>query len=179
MTLQHVYGALELRAEGDGRTVVGLAVPYGVTTPDSPAGPERFAANAFKRSIGMRKSNPLKVFRNHDHGAPVGLASLTNSDGGVSIETRIAETPLGDQVLSEVRAKLLDHFSIGFNAIRERVVDGVREILEGALHEVSLVALPAYSDAKVLSLRGVDGMELPPRPEAFEGSVVIGGVRWG
>jgi HK97 family phage prohead protease len=172
-------GPLELREAGDGRTVAGIAVPYGVIAEATPVGPERFAAHAFRRSIGQRKGI-VKLFRSHDHAVPIAVAQIVDSAEGVHIEARLADTPRGDEAVAEVRAGLLDSFSVGFRAIRERTVGGVREVLEAALGEVSLVALPAYPGARVLSVRsaGADLFDLPPRPVVTEREIVIGGVRW-
>jgi len=69
---------------------------------------------------------------------------------------------------------------VGFRALRDRTVGGVREVLEAALVEVSLVAMPAYAGARVTSVRDADPsrIELPPRPEVSNAPVIIGGVRW-
>jgi phage head maturation protease len=48
---------------------------------------------------------------------------------------------------------MLDSFSIGFVANREKHHNGIRQLLEVALHEVSLVAVPAYAGARVAEVR--------------------------
>lgn len=170
---------LEIRSDSDGRTVVGIAVPYGIVSEDTPIGPEKFMQGAFKRSIGQRKGI-VKLFRYHDQSSPVSVAKASDTAEGVLVEARLADTPRADETLAEVRAGLLDSFSVGFRAIRDRSVGGVREVLEAALVEVSLVAMPAYEGAKVTSVRDADPsrIELPPRPEVSNASIVIGGVRW-
>jgi len=181
MSTERFYAPLEVRSDtgGDGRTVVGIAVPYGEIATDTPVGPERFAVGAFKRSIGQR-GGKTKVFRVHSPGSPVALAAVTDTPEGVLIESRMADTAAGDEALREVNAGLLDSWSVGFRALRDRTVGGVREVLEAALVEVSLVAMPAYAGARVTSVRDADPsrIELPPRPEVSNAPVIIGGVRW-
>ena len=164
--VERIVFRAELRAAdgGDGRTVAGIAVPYNETTDLAPR-PERFLPGAFKRSVGQRAGRPVKVLRNHDGAYPVGLGTITETDSGLLIEARLADTAHGDEAVREVRAGLLDSFSIGFRAIRERMAGGVREVVEAALHEVSLVAVPAYPGARVLAVRSAAQVLVPPRPD--------------
>lgn len=158
----------ELRAadDGEGRTVAGIAVPYNEITYKAPR-PERFMPGAFKRAVGQRAGRPVKVLRNHDGAAPVGLGTVTETAGGLLIEVRLADTAHGLEAAREVRAGMLDSFSVSFRAIRDRMAGGVREVLEAALHEVSLVAVPAYDGAQVLAVRAAAPVvvDMPPRPE--------------
>jgi uncharacterized protein len=174
MTEMATFG-VELRAatDGDGRTLTGIAIPYGEITMHSPhpaaGGGERFAVGAFKRTVGHRAAGRLpKLFRNHQHDVAVGVATeMRDTDAGVVASWRMADTPAGNAALQEFREGVLDSLSIGFRAVRETMVDGVREIREAHLLEVSLVPLPAYAGAMVLSARGYDPtrVELPTRPD--------------
>jgi HK97 family phage prohead protease len=165
---------LELRAAegGDGRTLTGIAIPYGEVTMHSghpsAAGGERFAAGAFKRTLAHRSGSLPKLFRNHAHDTAIGVATaMSDTAGGVVASWRIADTPAGNAALQEFREGVLDSLSVGFRAVRETMVDGVREIREAHLLEVSLVALPAYAGAMVMSVRRYDPalVTLPPRPD--------------
>ena len=175
---------LEVRADGDGRTLTGLAVPYGQTSHGVPhPGGERFAPGAFKRSLDHMTASGrrLKLFRGHDHSAAVGVAiNAQDTEQGVVAAFRIADTEQGNSALTEVREGVLDSMSVGFRAIREKVVDGVRVIVEAALHEVSLVAFPAYDGARITGLRDADPsrIELPPAPQVDLSPIVIGNLVW-
>jgi uncharacterized protein len=171
---------MELRLDAsDGRLLSGLAVPYGVVTMNtSYPGGERFARGAFKRTVANQKGRLPKLFRNHDHDQAIGVAAeFRDTDDGLLASWRIADTPSGNAVLQEVREGVLDSLSVGFRALREDVVEGVREVREAHLFEVSLVPLPAYLGAQVLSLRSADEPpQLPPRPEVdLEFMLHIGG----
>jgi hypothetical protein len=157
MTEYMTFRTVEVRdtPDGDGRTIIGLAVPFDEVG-QGPRGPEVVKAGAFRRTLDhLNKSGRrLKALRNHDTGHPVGtLVRAEESPSGLDIEVRMADTAAGDEALREVRAGMLDSFSIGFVANRERRVDGVRQLLEVALHEVSLVAVPAYAGARVAEVR--------------------------
>lgn len=153
LTLQ----GLEVRdSDGsDGRTVIGLAVPFGEQA-IGPKGPEVVIPGAFRRTLDhWRKSGrTMKALRNHDPAHPVAqVTSIAEDPTGLKVELRMADTQLGDETLREVRANMLDSFSIGFTANRERQRNGIRELLEVTLHEVSLVSLPAYAGARVAEVR--------------------------
>jgi uncharacterized protein len=163
------FPALELRvADLDERTVEGIVVPYGETsfmTPD-PAG-ERFVEGSLNRTIRDR-GDRVKLYRNHDYGRAVGRSVRWNpkDDRGLFGSFHIAETPAGDEVLNEAREGMLDAFSVGFRPVKvRRGADGAREVVEAALHEVSLAPLAAYDGARVLAVRtpsAVDVAEMPP-----------------
>jgi len=54
----------------------------------------------------------------------------------------------------------LDMLSVGFQALTAtRGADGVREVKEGRLVEVSVVALPAYAGAAVLAVRNAQDLD--------------------
>jgi HK97 family phage prohead protease len=150
----------ELRTEKiEERIITARLVPYGETSylvPD--AGGERFMRGSLTKTMsewaaGARK---LKLFRAHQHHEAVGLATLLDPDapGGPLAEFRIATTHAGESVLDEVRQGLLDAVSVGFHATRERRGrDGVREITEARLLEVSVAPMAAYDGAEILAMR--------------------------
>jgi HK97 family phage prohead protease len=167
--ITHVtFPALELRlAEPDERIIEGIVVPWGEVsylTPD-PKG-ERFVRGALSRTLENRKT-PIKLFVNHHHERALGRAVgwKPNHADGCWGSFRVGRGPEGDELLSDIGEGLLDGFSIGFQAKRERrSADGVREVVEAALHEVSLVPIAAYDGARVLATRepGVDRLPDPP-----------------
>ena len=158
------FTALELRApDTSERIVEGIAVPWGETsflTPD-PRG-ERFRPGSLTRTVKER-GHLVKLYRTHDHKTAVGKAVQwkPNHEDGCWVQFRIAATPAGDAVLNEVREGMLDTFSVGFLPVREtRGADGAREVIEAALHEVSLCPMGAYDGARVLAMR-------TPQPAAY------------
>ena len=147
---------LEIRSADEGRTLEARIVPYGVLSIDTPVGPEVFDKGAFRRSINAMRASKRwpKLHRAHDLTKPVGVATaLSDDDTGPHGTFHVADTALGNEARQEVREKVLDGISVGFTAIRERLIDGVRHIVEAKLNEVSLVSVPAYPDARVLSVR--------------------------
>lgn len=152
---------LELRFAGEGRTIHGLAVPYGQTTTvsDSPTGApyeERFVRGAFARSIDQR-ADKVKLLVNHQmrERLPIGRSMrLEETDAGLEVEFLVANTRDGDEALALVRDGVVDGFSVGFAPVKHhRTKDGVLERTEAALREVSLTAFPAYAGATVAGVR--------------------------
>jgi HK97 family phage prohead protease len=168
---------VELRGAPDGRELTGLAVPYGTVSLLSPfPDGEQFARGAFKRTADHMGGRLPKLFRNHDWGVAVGTAvEMRETDAGLMATWRIADTPAGNAALQEIREGVLDSLSVGFRAIREGKVGRVREVREAHLLEVSLVPMPVYEDARVMSLREVDPaarVMVPPRPD-FDPNLVL------
>lgn len=145
----------EVRGKGEGRTLEVLAVPF-----DSPTnvGPyvETFRRGAFSKTIQERPQK-VKLYAAHeDRSLPLGAAqSLVERSAGLVGTFRVSETRAGDEALALVRDGALDSVSIGFVPIRSDWSKDRKSVerREVKLLEVSLVAFPAYEDAKVLALR--------------------------
>lgn len=142
---------------GSGRTVHGVAVPYGVVAEVSDGGRpyrERFAPGAFARSIRER-GGKVRLFDSHNtRRLPIGRAAeLREEPDGLHVAFDIAATRDGDDALELVRSGTVDAFSIGFRGIREHLDGDVRVRTEAALMEVSLVGMPAYAGAVVAGVR--------------------------
>lgn len=158
---------MELRgADVAERTISGVVAPYDEVSylvPD-PAG-ERVMRGAFDKSIGQ-VGHRVRLFIGHDNrNAAIGHASdWVNGAEGLSAVFTVSAGPRGDQALEDVKADLYGGLSIGFRPIRvTRGRDGVREIREAALGEVSLVGVPSYDGARVLAVRAADlGAVLAP-----------------
>jgi len=148
---------LELRTISlDERTVEGIAVPWGEVsylTPD-PAG-ERFLPGAFTKSLRERTS-ALKLFVAHDHSHAVGRATKLDPrhPDGLWASWGFFRTPAGEAAMQEAAEGALDMFSVGFRPVKHaRAADGVRDVQEAELHEVSIAPIGAYQGARVLAMR--------------------------
>lgn len=164
-TLAFDDSTLTIRSDGgDGRTVVGVAVPFGriVDTPD--VGRETFARGAFARTISHGGLARVKLCVSHNRAAPVGVCTrLEERDDGLHGEWRVSATAAGDDVLEQVRDGTFDELSVGFEPLAGRRDRGAYVHTEVRLREVSLVPWGVYGDdgAKVLALRSV---EVTPTP---------------
>lgn len=164
------FPALELRVpDVSERIIEGIVVPWGETTflTADPKG-ERFTPGSLTRTV-TEKGGRIKLFRAHQHDRAVGRAVAWKPDHelGCWAQFRIGTGAGGDELLAEVGEGLLDAFSVGFQPVRQRRgPDGAREVLEAALHEVSIAPIGAYDGARVLAMRTpVRPPGLPPMPD--------------
>ena len=156
MSAQILFRTADL-APGAGRTVHGIAVPFGQVAEVSDGGRpyrEQFEFGAFRRSIAER-GHKVRLFGNHQtRQFPVGRAvELNEQRDGLHCAFEIASTRDGDDALELVRSGTVDSFSVGFSSIRDRMDGDVLVRVEASLREISLTAMPAYSGAAVAGVR--------------------------
>jgi HK97 family phage prohead protease len=161
--LSRAFGATDLEVRGDGRTLVGIAVPFDTPTWIGDLGAEEvFRRGSFARTIRER-ADRVKILANHDRRSwPLGRATLLREDPtGLYLEARVSATAAGDEALELIRDGALDAFSVGFQSIDERWSRNgdLVERLEVALREVSVVAFPAYDDARIVAVRSATASE--------------------
>lgn len=155
---------LEIResTEGDGRTIVGIAVPAGERAEVAPGVFERIMPGAFDGSSHV-------VLRS-EHGTTIGPVEFREVDAGLEITGRISATQAGNDALTLVKDGVLDRLSVGFipaeNGTRIEE-DGTLVRTKGRLVEVSLTGMPAYQGARVLALRDATAHDAgqPPTEE--------------
>ena len=154
----------ELRAEGGGRRMSGVALRFGVQAVDRR---ERFAPGAFDLSGADVVLGAA--------GHPATNRPLARTGGGLELEAdatalrfsaELPETRDADDALANVRSGIYRNVSIEFRALRARMVAGVREIQRAAL--VGVVVLPrgAYADTTV-AVRGAADTPTRRRPGAW------------
>jgi len=141
----------EVREESDGMHFSGYAALF-----NSPSEPlpfvESIASGAFKRSLKSR--NDVKFLWNHDAGEILGstrarTVTLIEDDRGLRVEGMLPNTSRGRDVAELLKRGDVDAMSFGFSVPTggdtwssdgsERTLKQVR------LHEVSIVAWPAYT----------------------------------
>ena len=144
------FAPIEIRAEGNGMTFTGYAALF-----NSPSEPlpftETIAPGAFKRSLGSR--NEVKLLWNHDSGTVLGslragTLQLSEDDKGLKVMATLPDTQAGRDAAVLLKRGDVSAMSFGFRIPaggdswsadgNERTLKSVR------LHEVSIVAFPAY-----------------------------------
>jgi HK97 family phage prohead protease len=153
----------EVREGANGMTFEGYAAVF-----NSPSEPlpfiERIAPGAFKRSIEAR--NDIKMLWNHDTGmilgsSRAGTLKLYEDERGLKVRAELPNTSAGRDAAELLRRGDVDSMSFGFSVPSggdEWSADGSERTLKSVrLHEVSIVAFPAYSGtAGTSSVRGLD-----------------------
>lgn len=147
---------LEIRAAakgGDGRTVEGIAVPYGKPQRIDSTLVEQFARSAFNHQLSA--PNRVKFSREHLSygGALIGKAiELRDDAAGLWGAWRVSATPVGDETLELLRDGVLDELSVGFRTRQDRrLADGTIERVKADLGEVAVVLQGAYGRAALVS----------------------------
>ncbi|QFU87874.1 HK97 family phage prohead protease [Amycolatopsis sp. YIM 10] len=156
---------LEVRSAaqgGDGRTVVGIAVPYGKPQRIDSRLTEQFGRGAFNAQL--RAAHRIGFFRDHGpHGGTlIGPTTLLRDDAaGLYGEWRVSKTEKGDETLELIKDGALSELSIGFREGQNRTLPGgVIERATATLTEVAVVMAGAYGgDASVLAVRSASTME--------------------
>ena len=125
---------------------------------------EKIAPGAFRGSLRMR--NDIKLLWNHDTGQVLGSTragtlSLYEDERGLRVRAQLPNTTLGRDTAELIRRGDVNAMSFGFSVPKngdswnengtERTLNQVR------LHEVSIVAFPAYTaTAGTATVRGLD-----------------------
>jgi HK97 family phage prohead protease len=157
------HTTIELRAEGDGNTFSGYAALF-----DSPSEPlpftEVIARGAFTRSLKSR--NDVKMLWNHDSGQVLastrsGTLSLVEDERGLKVTAVLPDTTAGRDARELISKGIVDAMSFGFSVPSggdSWSSDGNTRTLKSVrLHEVSVVAWPAYSaTGGTVSVRALD-----------------------
>jgi HK97 family phage prohead protease len=157
--------AFEVREDSDGMHLEGYAAVFNSRSENLGGFTETIAPGAFRSSLKSR--NDIKLLWNHDSGAVLGSTragtlALTEDDKGLRVSATLPNTTHGRDASELIRRGDVTAFSFGFSLPTrggdswndngtERVLKSVR------LHEVSLVAFPAYpGTAGSATVRGLD-----------------------
>jgi HK97 family phage prohead protease len=152
----------------ENRVIEGVAVPY-----------DRVASQGGLRfrfepgSLQVSDVPRVKLLRDHDTRQPLGKAmQLRDTESGFLARFKVARGPDGDRALELAEDGVLDGLSVGVDFVpdRDTVADprnkGALLVRRADLREVSLVAMPAFDDARVTSVaasrtRGEQGGPVP------------------
>jgi len=157
------HTTIELRAEGDGNTFSGYAALF-----DSPSEPLPFTEviqrGAFSKTLRAR--NDIKMLWNHDSGQVLastksGTLRLQEDERGLKVIATLPDTTAGRDARELISKGIVDAMSFGFSVPSggdSWSSDGNTRTLKSVrLHEVSVVAWPAYSaTGGTVSVRALD-----------------------
>ena len=153
----------EVRETEDGMQFSGYAAVFNSDSQPLPF-TERIASGAFRGSL--RNRNDIKLLWNHDTASVLGSTRagtlrLTEDDRGLYVEAMLPNTSMGRDARELISRGDVDSMSFGFTVARggdEWSSDGsVRTLTKINLHEVSIVAFPAYTaTAGSTAVRGLD-----------------------
>jgi uncharacterized protein len=157
---RHFTSSLAIRDNGDGRTLVGPLLPWGVRARVADRG--RLVTETFERGA-LAGTNPARVplTATHPRDAgtlPIGVTlSIDDRPDAAWGEWRVSDTMIGNEVLALARDGVPLGLSIGF----EEVAGGSRWSADrqrvtrtrAALDHIAVVRVPAYAGAGVMGVR--------------------------
>ena len=150
------------------RTITGLAVPWDVVANlSNDVGPVKF----LKGSISVDGPMP-KLLEYHDDTRVIGrVTERVASDEGLMFSATLSKTRAADDAMALLADGSISAVSIGAVPIKFKRVNGVMEVSEARMIELSLVSFPAYADAEIQSVYAsaedeeeIPEEETPPQP---------------
>lgn len=155
---------LEVASAGDGRTIRGIAVPYGQVQRIDAHLTEEFVRGAFNHQLNAL--NRIGFYRGHSNrgGSLLGPMRAGKDDAaGLYGEWRVSKTLAGDEALELIKDEALSQLSIGFRATQggsRTTGNGVVQRTKAHLFEVAIVPEGAYGDGAVITgvRSAVDGV---------------------
>lgn len=156
--------SLRTTSDGDGRTIDGIAVPFGK---------EYELFDGYAETIDPDcdfGGRDVKLAR--EHGELIGrVTGLDRQADGLHITARLSDTQAAREAAQLIDDGVYDAFSIGFrpkrNIIEERD-DGTTLVhrVEIELYEVSVTGIPAYPDAHITGKRAINDHDKEGTPMA-------------
>lgn len=147
--------ALDTKAVNDDGYIEGLAVGYG----NLDRGGDIVLPGAIRMS---GKTLPMLMY--HDQKRPAGVwTEFADTADGLLAKGRFSmSTRNGKEAHGLVKDGALGGLSMGYQAVRHKIVGKARHLIEVALHEVSLVTIPMNEKTLVTSVKDIlAGGDLP------------------
>jgi hypothetical protein len=145
------------------RTITGLAVPWDVVANlSNDVGPVKF----LKGSISVDGPMP-KLLEFHDDTRVIGrVTERVASDEGLMFSATLSKTRAADDAMALLADGSISAVSIGAVPLKFKRVNGVMEVSEARMIELSLVSFPAYADAEIQSVyaSSEEPQEIPEEP---------------
>jgi len=150
---------MDVRFDETTREVTGMAVPYGQVS----------NGEVFQRGA-VTLDSEAKLFWQHKE--PIGkIVAGEQTDAGFMVRATISDTALGQDVHTLLKDGVINKMSVGFVMRDAQVIDGVRQVTDALVREVSLVPFPWYEGASVTAVRDEPESDVPT-PAENKGDIV-------
>lgn len=154
--MHRAYSVLTVKAvEDEQRIIRGVA-----TTPS----PDR--VGDIVEPMGVTFKNPMPLLWQHKHDKPVGTVKFDKpTKNGITFEAKLASInepgalkDRVDEAWQSVKAGLVSAVSIGFRALEHAYIEGTGGVrfIASEVMELSLVTIPANSDAVISQIKSID-----------------------
>jgi HK97 family phage prohead protease len=160
MLLRSYTTGLHVRDDGDGRTLVGVAAPYGTPVTIHEGGRtyiETFVRGAFADDTTNPGTIPLTARHPGSNDVlPIGRTlALREEPDGLHGEWHVSDTTFGTEVLTLVRDGAISGLSVGFIEGTDRWSSDKRTVqrVRAHLDHIAVVRVPAYPTARIAFVR--------------------------
>ncbi len=142
---------LDTKSIGDDGSIEGMAVGYG----NVDDGGDQVMPGAITASLAGRKSLPMLLY--HDQKRPAGIwNSWRETSDGLLVKGRFSmSTPTGKEAYGLTKDGAIGGLSMGYRTLKQRLEGKTRQLLEAALHEISLVTIPMNDRTRVISVKDI------------------------
>ena len=151
----------------------GLFEGYACLFGSEDLGHDIIRRGAFSNSLQRRGIDGIKLLYQHDPNQPIGhWRTIFEDERGLFVRGQLAlDVEKAREVLSLMRAGILDGLSIGFRTIRANAdkKSGVRHLIELDLWEISIVTFPMQPDARISSVKA----DARPETAIFEPTALM------
>lgn len=151
-SLEHRALQCEFRAgEGEG-VIEGYVTTWGTVDDYN----STFQRGAFAKTL-QERGKKVRILWNHEE-TPIGVPiEIREDEKGLFARIQLVmSVRRAREVFDLIQAGAIDSFSFGFRSIKDAWLDGVRQIKEVALFEISPVIFPANESAQITGVRSMD-----------------------
>lgn len=150
---------IEVNGSAYGR-IAGYAATYDVDRVD-----DRIVPGAFSKTISNFKTagRPVRMYYQHDDKEIIGAfipQTMREDERGLYVEGDInLEVQRGREVYALAKQGVLTDMSIGYSVKDFDIKDGIRELKEIELWEISVVSEPANPKAKITAVKSINELK--------------------
>lgn len=139
---------LAFEVDREARTITGLAVPYGVSSPPKNGHRFQFSQGTLTFPADTKR---VKLLIRHDRSLATGyLKEYEDRSDGLWVKFSVARGPEGDRALQMAEDGVWDGLSIGLrDGGKFSRTAGIHHSVSNEIAEISLTPDPAFSDARV------------------------------
>ena len=135
---------------GDTGQFTGIASTYG----NIDLGGDVIEPGAFTKTIAVSGSQRPLLWQ---HSAPIGTVNVSDTSQGLIVRGQLSmAVGLAKDAHALLKDGVLKGLSIGFETVKEKIIDGVRHLSEVKLWEVSLVVFPMNQMAMVTDVKSLE-----------------------
>lgn len=147
-------------------TDTGEIAGHGSVANNVDLGQDTVKSGAFLKTLQESKGK-LPILFNHDPSEPIGVWTEMQEDGkGLRVKGQInMEVARGREIHALLKQGAIKGLSIGYSIVKDKIENGIRQLIELKLYEVSVVVFPMNEMAQVDTVKADDEKNLAPLHE--------------